>query len=123
VNEFIVWDGIKFFSFDEVLRKFNITILEADDMDEEYSIHPYIGKTDDTLEKNKIYADCSIVEFIIKGTREKGIGYFTYNKEKLRYEVMYLDEESLEFNKSFEFSRILNLKVIGTLQENKELLK
>lgn len=100
------------------------------------TFHNYISKTD--TEGNKIYADCSIVEFDYyfgsskydKNTREHFIGYFSYNSDKLRYELRAkeLEQDKSKFkNNTLWFvtfdENIETLKVIGTLQENKELLK
>ena len=81
----------------------------------------YIGKTDDTPEQNKIYTDCSIVEFEYKNRTSKG--FFVFNNETLQYDVKHLvANHSLPFSLMLE-KGLENLKVIGTLQENPELLK
>jgi len=75
---------------------------------------PFIGKTD--IEGEKIYADSSIVEF---ATNDLGWqkGYFTYNENGLNYQFNSKDGALLT-----DWMEIRSLKVIGTLQENPELL-
>lgn len=79
-----------------------------------------IGKTDDTPEQNKIYADSSIVEFDLIGTEKdkKLRGYFTFNNQELIFDIF-----TYEGNYNLLMYDIRNLKVIGNLQENPELLK
>lgn len=94
---------------------------------------PYIGKTD--IDSNKIYADSSIVEFdVIQNCHcnileiececvpNKRIGYFSYNENRLCYEL--LAKSFKDWKRIFIFDRdtISNLKVIGNLQQHKHLL-
>ncbi|MCK4874810.1 MAG: hypothetical protein KAS26_03090 [Sulfurimonas sp.] len=92
----------------------------------EFTIHNYIGKTD--IEGNKIYADSSIVELrrIYRhfGGDEILKGFFTFNKETSAYDFISSDEYGntiIHYNKNI-IGHISNLKIIGTLQENRELL-
>ena len=78
-------------------------------------------RIDDTPQKNKIYADCSIVEFDIelshKEEKLKGIVTFSYD------DMCYGIKSNLGNFYEFTHYEISNLKVIGTIQENQELLK
>jgi hypothetical protein len=143
MNEFVVWDKrFKIFAnelsdgymidLDNRIKIFkqNGIHVESDELD----LFEYIGKTD--INGNKIYADSSIVEFeVINGCvcnilevecdckYSKHIGYFSYNSERLCYELIQTDSE--EFNRIYLMfiDNIKNIKVIGTIQENKDLLK
>ena len=136
MNEFIVWDDIE---------KDFVTNIDLDDFELYskgcsvnfilgFSAHlqsfNYIGKTDDTPEKNKIYADCSIVEFDKVETdkyfkeisRVKYTGHFFFDVPWLGYRIKAIGENG--WNLSTNWGRGLeNLKVIGTLQEKPELIK
>lgn len=70
------------------------------------------------LSGNKIYADCSIVEFEWGQDKHNIIGYFTFNKEFLQYEIIMLNVQK---NKSLAYSphNCFNFKIIDTIQENK----
>lgn len=125
MNEFIVWDkAFKIFrnklpfnyciDLDGKIKIFeNKTIVRnAEDM----YLFNYIGIKD--INNEKIYADCSIVEF--KYINKKLQGYFKFDKFKLKYFIILLNNKTLEYDPY----NILNIKVIGTLQENKpELIK
>ena len=151
--EFIVWDEENYFGEDnqfytrEELKKvsedfivFNLDFISEDEpfiltyMDDgEYTdgwkkvkikIFWGIGNTD--IEGNNIYADSSIFEFYyeVKSTGKSIFvkrGYFYFDDYFLQYRIKDLDSK-----RSYEFangSRIRNLKIISTLQENPELLK
>ena len=141
MQEFIVWDKrSNSFNDDLMLDKdghcFGLCGLENEIVylkTEDYTVHKNIGKTD--IDGNKIYADSSIVEFdtiegcvcdILEVVCEckyiKKIGYFTYNKDRASYEIKSPMTDG--FNQMFLLfrDRISNIKVIGTLQENPELL-
>jgi hypothetical protein len=123
MSEFIVWDEeLKFFGEPEkyLMNGNGKLFFDNDDtylydQTDKLTFHSYIGKTDDTPNKNKIYADCSIVEFEYIGSSGifKDIGYFTYNVLDCRYQVN-------TKNTSFGYDRFLfkNLKVIGNIFEN-----
>ena len=123
MNEFIVWDNVsKLFFNNEEFKIHNGKCVELfdsewfkNDYPEHTKIFNYIGKTD--TEGNKIYADCSIVEFDTE-KHGKQRGFFTYSKMFLSYiiEDLYNDMGYLRYDGSQT-----NLKVIGTLQEGKHL--
>jgi|LGVF01.2.fsa_nt_gb hypothetical protein len=146
MNEFIVYDSVKKEFVDDVsylidkqgdlfFADFETTtgsgldgvcfVMGASETKKAFS---YIGKKD--IDGNKIYADCSIVElritFDVGNTYETMMGYFRYNELALCYEFI----EPLGDNfsrRKWNYSRydykIADLKTIGTLQENPELLK
>jgi len=141
-NQFIVWDKEKktfvkdteeingdFYYLD---REGRLCFFEGKDdrniiLDKNtYKYFNYIGKTDDTPEKNKIYADCSIVEFEIDDSvelvGEKVRGIFSYSKEYLSYRIRISRPDMWDEWISFGRADIKNFKVIGSLQMNKELL-
>jgi len=145
MNEFIVWDKENYIGNDD--RFYTPSDLSLDGLylqiiddgkliltdmvdDGEYSVpkqiqietFSYTGKTD--IDGNKIYADSSIVEFDFE-TEEKIVGYFTYNKEWLRFDFVAPLERCCvkpKADMAYIPSYFKNLKIIGTLQENKELL-
>ena len=94
----------------------------------------HIGKTDDTPDKNKIYDDCSIVEFTLSlGVKNFSVvGYFQKNELTLSYQIKvikqaYIGDDNYNIGADVlqyitYMNEISNLKVIGTIQENKELL-
>ena len=132
MNEFIVWD-----KFNEVfykrenfksLKLFFSMIFSCIDGDNGLTYHDYIGKTD--IEGNKIYADSSIVRFVMSGSKKNftATGYFFFHVYKLSYEFrcLMLDNKKLGYERrDINWRHMLSnsLKVIGTLQENPELLK
>jgi len=139
MNEFIVWDeeSKRFLSYNDVnLMGGNVTEVAVlsyiNSMDECYcgdtqqlTFHNYIGKTD--IEGNKIHADCSIVEVKLKDydslkfNPNKFIGYFSYNEKTLRY-LFHADDKIHGWGADF-LNHLEYIKIIGTLQENPELLK
>ena len=87
-----------------------------------YTKHDLV-KTDDTPEKNKIYADSSVFEFSFEvGHIEKMQGYFTFNNRDLSFEIVVINNKIPIISYSTFFKQIKNLKVIGTLQQDKHLL-
>jgi hypothetical protein len=128
VRDFIVWDerSHRFLEINEfAIRKEGKLILLKDGRITDvvatfggrYKLFNYIGKTD--TEGNKIYADSSIVEFGYNGKNNKAI--VTWDDIQLSYDF--------EFSNGFRcsyvnlYQEISNLKIIGTLQENPELLE
>ena len=129
MNEFIVWykptqtfikqEWVYGLEFDEG-SLFNIRVEQLDDIDvDDCEIFYDIGKTD--IDGNKIYADSSIVEFDIRLDHEisKKKGFVAFSLDEMAYGL------TVDSGGFYEFTHydIKNLKIIGTLQENKELLK
>jgi len=123
MNEFIVWDEAK----KEFLNREQAIVCNGEIFDHIVALEMgienknakalwSIGKID--IEGNKIYADCSIVEFTVADYKTKDIGYFTYDSDYASYLVKNSRGITLKYSKKF----IRNLKVIGTLQEDKHLL-
>ena len=125
MNEFIVWDEedkcfIDNFVFDEYLP-----LNELLKGDEIFKLFPYIGKKD--INGKKIYADSSIVEFML--TRESQIGsmsnefktkkrgFISFNVEKSSCEIKTLGDFKDIYN--FIENEICDLKIIDTIQQNK----
>ena len=122
LNQFIVWDIMheKWLDMKELGDDDSFTyngLIRLID-DPYYSIHNYIGKTD--IEGNKIYADCSIVEW--EHQENKYTGYFKYQTEFLRYVLVSKDNNGESQNLDPFYLPLKNLKVIGTLQQEKDLL-
>lgn len=112
MNEFIVWDNeenifIENFA-SEVYEPLNDLLSNKS-----YDFLPYIVITD--INNNKIYADCSIVEFD-DGLKTKG--YFTYIPEELRYILRILNSDILEELRADRWD-IYRIKIIDTIQQNK----
>jgi len=128
MNEFIVWDKEKKkFSDDawfnlhpngDLVKLSNNRFYNCN---QNHSIHNYIGKTDDTPEKNKIYADCSIVEF--ENMSEKQIGVFIYSNSISGYKIRMSKKDTWDEWLNINYNDMKNFKVIGTLQQDKHLLK
>ena len=129
MNEFIVWDTENFISLSQAFKDEAVVVDLSDGFDsytldigfENYSLHNYIGKTD--IDGNKIYADCSIVEFEYMTNSFNSYklrGYFKWNNMKLGYD---LKIDNPMFMMTDFYIPSLDLKVIGTLQQDKHLLK
>lgn len=129
MNEFIVWDktkskfselkAIEFFKGGFVINPRDLSTKRMDKQlnENECELFPYIGKTD--IDNEKIYADCSIVEFeyyFTDGWDEDMQGVFKYLPNELRYEIQLVNDGC---HVSFQPSYIRNLKIIDTIQENK----
>lgn len=130
MNKFIVWDVDmeRFQTEDELMVNENGLVCNSQgELLEENIYKPkwHIGKTD--IEDNDIYADCSIVEMTIND--EDGMhshkGFFNYNEALLCYEF----KEPIPGAYGRRIWRMERLqtysvifKIIGTLQENGELL-
>lgn len=118
MNEFIVWDKNDERFLDSLFV--NSELNEAVSSNEDFGIFQYIGKTD--TEGNKIYADCSIVEldyYYGMSGHVKEKGYFTYNNETLGYSIQLLNKSEKLTSFTGLAHKIDNLKIIGTIQENK----
>ena len=118
MNEFIVWDDDnKCFKYDTSVYQ-GSAFVAGGEIIRNATFHNYIGKTD--IEGNNIYTDSSIIEFEYYEDGEwiTYIGYFSFDDENLRYELL-ASHEDIEL----DFDRISSLRILGSLQENKELLK
>ena len=130
-NEFIVWDEDYECFIDETECIFKDGTLYRDhsnflnQLSHDLTMFWGIGKTD--IESNRIYADCSIVEMTItdEDGKHRHRGHFRYNDEILCYEFVEPLPENCRRIWRMEKLQIyhVSLKIIGTLQENKELLK
>jgi len=127
MNKFIVWD-----EDEEKFIPFKDVEFSKDAGDDFLIVHKdigggirsgrifdtfdYIGKKD--INDKKIYADSSIVEFEWDG---KYLGYFSFDKEELRYKIEILEHPKKMMFRTFDFDQysITNLKIIDTIQENK----
>ena len=130
MNEFIVWDKTeigkkpRLIEFDSFSIKENWIYLELNDIQvlhahiDDVEICYYIGKTD--IEGEKIYADSSIVEFNFDGQRRRA--YLAYDDIQLMLDFVFLKDvfrcPYVEIHR-----RIYNVKIIGTLQQDKHLLE
>lgn len=75
-----------------------------------------IGLND--INDNKIYANCSIVEFNNSQLWNKHIGIFFYNKDKLCYQIKIID--GIRKDEIIPYDRYCSdFKIIDTIQENK----
>lgn len=131
MNEFIVWNEEKKEFSKEFLTNYDGDIIYRN-VSLDNNTHKrfnYIGKTD--INDKKIYADSSIVEFDYKGFEE--IGTVTY-KAIVKFDNVlgcyFFDVFSHADNNGYNYNflfptviyRVRNLKIIGTLQEDKHLL-
>lgn len=128
MNEFIVWDkDIKIWideSYPIFINGSGFLCIQRNDkqmvLENDCEVFKPIGITD--INNKKIYADCSIVEFdYIKSDNsiKKLWGYFSYNKKRLCYQFIISARERYDYT-SID---IRNPKIIGTLQQNPELIK
>jgi len=132
MNEFVVWDKDRRVWIDEsypfyinstgllcIQRNNKVMMIEND-----CEVFNYTGKDD--IDGNKIYADCSIVEFEYKEKFNSEIkklkGFFIWDNTNLLYYIEVLGVFGRRPMINYKGLKIKNLKIIGTLQENKELL-
>lgn len=130
MNKFVVWDkkNKRFLDGDEFAIDDNGKVYNWDSdsylkpFKQNMELLNYIGKND--ISNNKIYADCSIVEFelIINPVCRTVVlnrkGVFKYDKDLCAYIIECIDEDRiLIFSTSFK--HIKNIKIIDTIQENK----
>lgn len=132
MKECVFWDSedSKFINWEEVSftkdkgDDFVIVMKEIDPICSEgrlYDSFDYIGLND--INNNKIYADCSIVEFdfLIDGNGfttfvwKKYKGYFYFCENTLSYKIKTFDNKKASYSKR----SVKNLKIIDTIQENK----
>ena len=130
MNEFIIWDDEdnKFIIWENVVftkdkdDDFIIIMKEIDPIVSEgrnFKSFNYIGKKD--INNNKIYADSSICEIAIKHRTDGNrisIGYFVFNLEYLRHEVVFIDGY-MKGKKEFYNGFMYRFKIIDTIQQNK----
>ena len=127
MNEFVVWEKSlgKFIDsrdmqiFGELIRFDGLNSNNVIFGRNEVQICNYIGLDD--INNKKIYANCSIVEFEWKISGIKK-GYFYYCNEDLCYKINCI-EQHCTFELFYERTKMSNLKIIGTLQQNPELFK
>ena len=115
-EEFLDAEGISISSFGTIIECYpDEEVFNVLSDEDRYTTHRLI-KTDDTPEQNKIYADCSIVEFDFKDKKLQGL--FRYSKMRLSYviEDMHNDMGEMVYD-----GLQTNFKVIGTLQKDKHL--
>jgi len=124
MNEFIGWNELdkKFIDMEDLCfvhcGSYNSFLLDAlTQEDYHIKLFNYIGKTD--IEGNKIYADSSIVEFMMSGDKKRA--YITWDDIQLMYDFVITNEGEFRCSYVDIYQKIYNLKIIGTLQENKEL--
>ena len=136
MREFITWDKKK------------KTFLEPEDFVIDNNSKVYKWLSDNTLkpfkenevqllkdielkdiEGKSIYADCSVIEFdyLFDDGKSHYKGYFTYDNENARYKIRayeFSKDKKVKINNTlwhipFEKSRVTNIKIIDTIQENK----
>jgi len=134
MNEFIVWDKTKKmfcednrfdFRIDREGELYNLGKIKMNSKYENLFEHfNYIGKTD--IEGEKIYADSSVVEFEFRLFDDEDYktlkGYFSYNSEYCLYELREPYAKNSYMIYYLKDGDLKNLKIIGTLQEDKHLL-
>lgn len=115
MNGFIVWDkNLKIFEIIETKSDIGFMGAYLNNPDR-YCVFEHI--LNDT-KGNKIYADCSIVEFQWGEDEHIIKGYFTFNLEFLQYEIIMLN---IQKGQSCAYSpfKCKDFKIIDTVQENK----
>lgn len=134
MNEFIVWDGKKNEWAKDTYRfvidvngalyvRTKTVVLEHQNVENRYKAFNYIGKTD--INGKKIYADSSIVEFGYDNTNryyDRVQGYFYQDEWQIRLKVTKSEDCVGVDNLPMTYQNPKDLKVIGNLQENPELL-
>lgn len=112
------------YGIDFLNRKILIDISGCYEWHEYKKLRRNIGKED--VEGESIYADSSIVEFDYAVTLDKSqklIGVFTWDSEALRYSLKIPKHFETLGTMWYDYGLISNLKVIGTVEGNKELLE
>ncbi len=115
MNEFIVWDkNIGDFDKDNFVITSGGEVLEMScenaGADFYTKAFQHVGKKD--INDRKIYADCSIIEFI---SNENDRYIVKWNKDKLNYSL-YSIVDGIYLQ---DFYHCENFKIIDTIQENK----
>mgnify|MGYP000851796969 CR=1 FL=1 len=124
MNKFVVWDkkNKRFLDGDEFAIDDNGKVYNWDSdsylkpFKQNMELLNYIGKND--INNNKIYADCSIVEFEWKISGLKKVGYFYYSNEYLCYMIKWVSEYTSDVL-FYDKKKKKNFKIIDTIQENK----
>ena len=133
MNDFIVWDKCRKGWIDEsypfFINSSGFLCIQRNDkqmvIENDCEIFKPIGLKD--TEGNKIYADCSIVEFSVcslepfsKKKQIKRIGKVRYCNSTCAYEIVVVNMSRIEY---YDFSgmafEISDIKIIDTIQENK----
>ena len=83
-----------------------------------FTVHQLLPKTD--INDKKIYADCSIVEFIYRNETVRAI--IRWDCIQLMYDVE-LIKSGCRMSYKDIYQEMFGLKVIGTLQKDKHLLE
>lgn len=122
MDEFIVWDEARKSFIDyEAINEFYKPSLK------DINVFTYIGLND--IDDKKLYANCSIFEFVNYVDRQVYKGYFKYDLFYQRMFVWFF--EPIKNNKPFGYDGIglerveylpgiiTNLKIIDTILENK----
>lgn len=128
MKEFIVWDNKRrqFMGDGEVIISNYNDPTHNYYNDSRWTFHQYVCLKD--INNNKIYANCSIVEFDFLGfgelTPDSYKAFVKWNKERFRYDIQTLsrvDKNSnlYVFDLGKCIDRISNIKIIDTIQENK----
>ena len=134
MNELIVWDKVarcfaENISLDADLLQDGIS-YSLDVKGDLYELFFPIGLTD--IDGNKIFAQSSIIEFYFKcfgeTTTAKFTAFFQYNEDELRYELIILNYDKSKTKSiysvlSYNMDLMKSFKIIGTIQENPELLE
>ena len=131
MKEFIVWysNGTdkfnKEFTLDDLISQLHYDEICDSPLLKDYKVIEIcqsVGLKD--INNNKIYADCSIVEFGFIGFGESKIvtyqGFAKWNSDKYRYDIEVISHsDRFVFDLGKCIDRISNLKIIDTMQENK----
>ena len=125
MKEFIVWysNGTdkfnKEFTLDDLISQLHYDEICDSPLLKDYKVIEIcqsVGLED--ISNNKIYADCSIVEFQWVngfGNIQTDWGVFKYDLDYMQYLIY---EENEDINKS-SIKEVFNIKIIDTIQKNK----
>lgn len=125
MKEFIVWysNGTdkfnKEFTLDDLISQLHYDEICDSPLLKDYKVIEIcqsVGLKD--INNNKIYADCSIVEFEWKISGFKKVGYFYYSNEDLCYMAKGVSEYTSDVL-FYDKHTMKNFKIIDTIQENK----
>ena len=120
MNEFIVWDKVSKKFTDRICLDANLIrngISYSLKVEEElFELFYPVGLTD--INGKKIYADCSVVELVDSESR----GVFFFDEKYLKFKFAFNGDKTTSLGME-SFEKTVQFRVIGTLQENPELLK